>query len=114
LVGPSIIVVTLSETINASIWATNIAPAVHMNGSLLFVAGLAIVRSHNIWVRGWPVLLTLVGWFSILLGTFRMFFPELFLKGVQSTGYAFILPTMGVLVIGIYLTFKAYAGEYKR
>lgn len=103
------IVITISETLNASIWATNIAPAIHLNGGLLFVAGLAIVRSHNCWVRSWPVAVTLVGWFLIFIGLLRMFFPAYFLKGVQNTGNAFIIPTMGVLLIGIYLTFKAYS-----
>jgi predicted CoA-binding protein len=109
LIGPSIVVISLSETVNASIWAGNIAPAIHLNGSLLFIAGLAIVRSHNLWIRSWPLLVTLVGWFIILLGLFRMFAPGLFLKSVQSSGYAFVMPTMGILAIGIYLTFKAYS-----
>jgi hypothetical protein len=108
LIGPSLIVVTLSESINASIWATNIAPAIHLNGGLLFVAGLSIVRAHNVWVRSWPVTVTLSGWFIMLLGLFRMFAPALFLKGVQSSGYAFIVPSMGILAVGIFLTFKAY------
>jgi len=109
LVGPSLIAITTSETINAHIWAANIAPGIHLNGSLLFIAGLAIVRAHNIWVRGWSVVVTLVGWFVIFLGLFRMFAPELVLKSVQSSRSAFIIPTMGVLAIGIYLTFKAYS-----
>lgn len=111
LIGPSLIVITISETINAHIWAANIAPVIHLNGGLLFVAGLAIVRAHNFWVRGWSVVVTLVGWFVMLLGLLRMFAPELVLKGVQSTGSAFIAPTMGVLVIGIFLTIKAYRRE---
>jgi hypothetical protein len=114
LIGPSIIVVTVSETINANIWAINIAPVIHLNGSLLFVAGLAIVRSHNIWVRGWPVMITLTGWFIILLGMFRMFAPGLFLKGVQSSGYAFIVPSLGILAVGIFLTRKAYSKDHKK
>ncbi|HEX4950832.1 MAG TPA: hypothetical protein VFZ34_29495 [Blastocatellia bacterium] len=108
LIGPSLVVITISETINAHIWATNIAPCIHLNGGLLFVAGLAIVRAHNRWVRGWTVMVTLVGWFVMLLGLLRMFAPGLVLKGVQSTGSAFIAPTMSVLAIGIFLTFQAY------
>lgn len=111
LVGPALIVITLSEMINAHIWATNIAPVIHLNDGLLFVAGLSIVRAHNLWIRGWPVLVTIVGWAIILLGLFRMFAPELVLKGVQSSGSAFIAPTIGVLAIGIFLTFKAYRRE---
>jgi hypothetical protein len=112
LVGPTIIAVTVSEAINANIWANNIAPVIYLNGSILFVAGLSIVRAHNLWIRSWPVLVTLVGWFVILLGLFRMFAPEFFLRGVQntSTSVAFAGP-MILSAIGVFLTFKAYSRD---
>jgi hypothetical protein len=111
LIGPSLIAITLSETINAHIWATNIAPVIHLNGALLFIAGLAIVRAHNHWARDWTVAVTLTGWTVILLGLLRMFAPELVLRAVQSSKSGFVVPTMGVLVIGIYLTLKGYRRE---
>lgn len=62
LIGSSLIAITIPEALNVHIWAANIAPAIHFNGALLFVAGLSIVRAHNHWIRGWPVIVTLVGW----------------------------------------------------
>jgi hypothetical protein len=75
LLGPSIIAVTISEALNAHIWVTNIAPAIHFNGAVLFIVGLTIVCAHNHWIRSWTVIVTLVGWFVMLLGLFRMFAP---------------------------------------
>lgn len=75
LIGPTIIALAISEAMNLHIWANNIAALTYFNGALLFVAGLAIVRAHNHW-RGWPVLITLTGWFCMLGGLYRMFFPE--------------------------------------
>jgi hypothetical protein len=112
LIGPTLIVLTISETINIHIWAGNTAAGVYLNGAILFVAGLSIVSAHNHWVRAWPVMVTLVGWFVILLGLFRMFAPELQLKGAQNTS-AVIAPTMIVLAVGVFLTFKAYSREQK-
>src|SRR6266516_1492908 len=66
LIGPSLIAITTSETLNFHIWAGNIPPVIHLNGALLFVAGLVIVRAHNLWIRGWPVMVTVVGWTAIL------------------------------------------------
>lgn len=74
----------------------------------------SIIRSHNLWIRSWPVAVTLVGWFLIFIGLFRMFSPGFVLKSVQNTGYIFIVPTMGVLVVGIYLTFKANSREHTK
>jgi hypothetical protein len=48
---------------------------IFLSGILLFIAGLAIVRAHNIWVGGWPVLVTVLGWLAILSGLVRMLFP---------------------------------------
>lgn len=112
LIGPTIIAVTISETLNANIWVGNTAAGVHLNGSLLFLGGLAIIRTHNYWGRDWPVLLTLTGWFIILLGLFRMFAPEMQLEGAKMTTMVAVL-AMFVLVIGIFLTFKAYSREEK-
>ena len=104
LVGPTIIVLTISEAMNFHIWAVNIAPVTYLNGTLLLVAGLAIIRIHNHW-RGWSVLVTLTGWFCILGGLYRMFVPEA-PQAPQNTA-AYI--GLGILfVIGIFLTFKAY------
>ncbi|TAK63024.1 hypothetical protein [Methylobacter sp.] len=112
LIGPSLIAITISEALNVHIWAANIAPAIHLNGTLLFVAGLSIVRAHNHWIRGWPVIVTLVGWFAILAGLLRMFVPELYLQSVQNASAGMLIASiMIVCVIGIYLTFKAYGRE---
>lgn len=110
LLGPSLVAITLSETVNIHIWAGNTAAGVHFNGSVLFVAGLAIVRAHNLWVRSWPVLVTLTGWAIMLLGLFRMFFPELQLEAAKHTT-AVSLEIMPVLALGIFLTHKACRRE---
>jgi len=108
LIGPTIIAVTISESINVHIWAANTAAGIYLNGTLLFVAGLSIVRSHNYWVRDWSVLVTLTGWFVMLLGLFRMFAPEMQMEGAKNTT-AVVTITMFVLAVGIFLTYKAYS-----
>jgi cation transport ATPase len=108
LIGPTLIALTISEAMNLHIWATNIAPVTYLNGLLLFVAGLSIVRAHNRWTRSWPVMVTLVGWCVILLGLFRMFAPEAQQGGENIPTYAVIIV---LFAIGIFLTFKAYSRE---
>lgn len=107
LIGPTLIALTISETINIHIWAANTAAGVHLNGAILFVAGLSIVRAHNLWVRAWPVMVTLVGWFVMFLGLFRMFAPELQLEAAKHAS-AMIPEIVIALAVGIWLTVKAY------
>ena len=83
LLGSTIIALIMSENefINPHLYDHQIPPVVYLSGTLLFVAGLSIVRAHNRWTRGWPAFVTLTGWFAILLGPFRMFTPGLYEQG---------------------------------
>ncbi|WP_276371800.1 hypothetical protein [Chryseolinea sp. H1M3-3] len=109
IVGPTLIVMVLSETRfwNPTLYNTQIEPLIYLNGVLLFVAGLAIVKNHNIWIYGWQTLLTIVGYFALAVGLFRMFFPHL-----QKTKFDNNNPILIVEIIliftGMFLTFKAY------
>jgi len=108
LIGPSIIAITASEWLNLHIWAINMPTIAYLNGILLFIAGLSIVRAHNYWTTSWPVLVTLTGWITILGGLYRMFFPEAQQLAENISTYVFII-FLGV--IGIFMTFKAYSRE---
>lgn len=98
LIGPSLVVLSITEAYNAEIFLNNPPSVVFLNGCVLFVAGLAVVRAHNIWVLRSPVLVTLVGWAALVLGASRMVFPERkqvnLIKGGQIyvvTGTVFLL-----------------------
>lgn len=84
LIGPALFTVSLAESLNAHIWATNTAPTVFLNGSVIFICGVAIIQNHNVWCWRWPVLVTLVGWASVTLGLMRMVIPERVLDGVKA------------------------------
>lgn len=53
IVGPSVVVLAATEAFNMAIFAAQTAPVVYLNGTLLFVAGVAIVQAHNRWRWGW-------------------------------------------------------------
>jgi cytochrome bd-type quinol oxidase subunit 2 len=111
LVGPVLVALILSENqfANPHLYDKQIPPVVYLSGTLFLIAGLAIVRAHNRWRGGWPVLLTVVGWFAILLGLFRMFMPGLYEQGAQGNPTALLAGELILLGIGVFLTFKAYA-----
>ena len=111
LLGPALIGITLTECMNLDVFTAAIGPSfaayVYLNGTLLFVAGLAIVRAHNHWTRRWPVLITLVGWFAILAGLGRMVAPISAQQAGQNTPVVYV-SLAALLVIGIVLTFASY------
>lgn len=49
LIGPIMVAIGATEASNMDIFSNQIAPVVYLNGAILFVAGLAILRAHNLW-----------------------------------------------------------------
>jgi hypothetical protein len=86
LIGPALFTISTTEALNAHIWATSSPPVVFLNGSIIFVSGLAIVQNHNFWSKDWTVLVTIAGASSMLLGLSRMLMPERILKSVRKAG----------------------------
>jgi len=85
-----------------------------LSGILLLVAGIAIVRAHNVWSGGWPVLVTIVGWLALLGGLARMFFPiRLAAIAAQAgTSRALLIGSAVILLLlGGFLSYKAYSRE---
>ncbi|MCK6583103.1 MAG: hypothetical protein L6Q49_08405 [Anaerolineales bacterium] len=116
LVGPTIVAMIVSEfpLVQPHLYDAQIPPVVYISGTLMFVGGLAIVRAHNLWGRDWTVLLTLSGWFFLLLGLFRMFFAGAYLQGSANTSATtFMILEVILLLIGLVITYKSYSRDEK-
>jgi hypothetical protein len=81
-------------------------------GVITLVAGLAIVLGHNIWSGGvLPVIITLVGWFTLIKGLLLLFLSPEAVVGVfgklhyQQRFYLYILIS---LILGVYLTYEGF------
>ena len=120
LIGPTLAAIALGMLFNLGAFpalAEQVSrePAlIFLSGVLLFVAGLAIVRVHNVWSGGWPVLVTILGWLALIGGLIRILLPtrlaEMAAGFGQNTG---LITVAGIvlLVIGGFLSFEAYSRE---
>jgi hypothetical protein len=116
LVGPSLVAMLASEFphIQPRLYDAQIPPVIYLSGVLLFVAGLAVVRSHNVWARNWTVLVTLCGWCFLALGLVRMFAASQYLQATQGGSSVALMVLEGcLLVVALTITFKAYSGNTK-
>ena len=120
LLGPTLVASAASIFLNLDAWPGMVDQAfqnpalVFVSGYPLFVAGLAIVYFHNQWKGGWPVVVTALGWLAVVGGLVRILFParlaEIATTAVQTTGVMPIAALL-VLVVGAFLSFKAYRRE---
>lgn len=114
LVGPTLAAMLIAEfpLVQPHLYDAQIPPVVYLSGTLMFVAGLAVVRAHNHWARDWTVLVTLSGWFFLLLGLFRMFAAERYQAGAAKASPPVVMALEGLLLLcALFMTFKAYTGS---
>ena len=112
LLGPTMVAMLVAEfpLVQPHLYDAQIPPVVYLSGVLFLVAGLAIVRAHNIWSRNWTVLVTIYGWLFLVLGLVRMFGAAQYSQAAASTSsWMFILLEGCLLVIALFITFKAYS-----
>jgi hypothetical protein len=87
------------------------APVLFVFGLVIVAAGVAMVLTHNIWSGGaLPVIVTLVGWLTLIKGLAFLFFPPPAAVGIMVWGsaweqYYFVDVALAV-VLGIYLTYQ--------
>ena len=48
----------------------------YLMGFTAVVVGFLLVSYHNIWVKDWTVLITIIGWLALLKGIVLIVFPE--------------------------------------
>jgi uncharacterized membrane protein len=118
LAGPVLAVAGIPMAINPNGYRTLIEEfllddaLIYVVGFLTLLGGLAIINVHNSWSRGWPLIITVLGWLAAIGGTVRMTAPQL----VETLGGAIyqrsgVVETAGValLLLGGFLSFKGYS-----
>jgi hypothetical protein len=94
------------------------APLLFVFGLIVVAVGLALVLRHNVWSGGaLPVIVTIVGWLTLLKGLAFLFFPPPAAVGIVVWGPVyeqyFYVDVGVVLVLGIYLTYAGFSGNVK-
>jgi len=111
LVGPSFVVMLVAEfpLVQPHLYDSQIPPVIYLSGVLIFVAGLAIVRAHNVWARNWTILVTLTGWFCLLLGLVRMFAASQYRQATAGTSSGVFMALEGtLLLVALIITYQGY------
>jgi hypothetical protein len=79
------------------------------------IAGLALVLAHNLWTSPPAVIVSLVGWITLIKGTFYLLLPSRWLAGfsmaVFNSDRYFYLETVLLLALGAYLTYEGFRSK---
>jgi hypothetical protein len=117
LVGPLLLAIGIAILFNREMFPAMVAQLgqdialIFLSGAILLVCGVAIVRVHNIWSGGWPVLVTALGWIAAAGGVVRMLFPRelaAIAVTVSANPTTVILAAAVLAAVGAFLSAKSY------
>lgn len=52
----------------------------YITSLIMIVAGFALVTFHNVWVAGWPVIITVLGYALLIKAIWLLLFPQALMK----------------------------------
>jgi hypothetical protein len=110
IIGISLLVERGTFSVIAGDFARNGA-LIYLSGLIALAVGLAILNVHHIWVRGWPVVITIFGWLALIGGIFRILATSLVQRmadAVIANPRWLIVGGVGTLVLGGFLTVMGY------
>ena len=117
LIGPVMVAIGIAMLLNRQAFpemVTQVAQnyaIIFLSGALSLLAGVAIVRVHNVWTGGWPVIVTILGWLLIVGGVARMWCPQKASEIATTFGNdptLLLVAGAVLLALGAFLSFKAY------
>ena len=86
-----------------------------IGGLLPLLVGCLVVTQHNKWVFGWPLLITLIGWFLLVIGVFRCWFVNTWQRLMESNiDYIPSLFALFGMMLGLLLTYAGFFAHIVR
>lgn len=117
IIGPLFLSVAVGVLLNPDFYRAMFAEflknrsLVYFSGAMALVAGIVMVSFHNIWAADWRVILTVIGWMSVLKGVSRTVFPGLtprFAKPFVDNGTLLKASAVVLIGFGTFLTYKGF------
>ena len=77
-------------------------------GYITLLMGLVTVILHNVWVASWEVVITILGWSTLIKGIMKVGFPEQINKQAQPFKKGQLLSAGFLIILGAWLLWVSY------
>ena len=80
-------------------------------GVIMLLVGSLVVAAHSVWISSWAVIITLVGWYLLIIGAMYFLFPilaEHLFSGKQLGSEIRRLRSIVTLILGLVLLYHSY------
>ena len=118
LLGPVFVLVGLALPLKGQMFRAILqefiqsAALLYLAGFLGLLGGLALMLMHNVWVLDWRLIITLIGWITVVRATITILQPEwIVMAGTAILRRQSILLSAAVanLIVGMVLSYFGYA-----
>ena len=79
-------------------------------GYITLIMGLVTVILHNVWVFGWEVMITILGWSTLIKGISKVGFPEQIHQQAQRFKKKQWLSAFFLILLGAFLLWMSFYG----
>ena len=84
IIGPTFLILAISMLLNRRYYQEvydellDNPALIYFGGLLGIILGTSIISFHNIWIKEWPLLITIIGWIIFIKSILLLFLPESF------------------------------------
>lgn len=93
----------LTKQLGKTIEMTDDKAFVISTGYITLLMGLVTVILHNVWVTDWRVVITVLGWSTVIKGIMKIGFPERIHKEAQRFKTKQTFSAIFLLIVGMWL-----------
>ena len=116
VLGLYLLIVCVALLVKRKMWLSMVEkladsiPLMVVSGAFTLILGLALVVSHNVWTTDWRVIVTLLGWATIVKGMLRLFFPEKIKPlAMKLAGNWLVIWVLLFFLVGAYLIYIGFS-----
>jgi len=118
LLGPMFVVVGIALLTKPQMFRTILPEFVgsptwlYLAGFIGLLAGMALVLTHNVWTLDWRLIITLIGWFTLVRALITIFRPQWILAAgtaILAHRGVFLGAALANLIVGLVLSYFGYA-----
>lgn len=98
----------ITKQLGKTIEMTDNKAFVISTGYITLLMGLVTVILHNVWVLDWRVVITILGWSTLIKGIAKIGFPEHIHKQAQIFKKKQLLSAIFLLILGAWLLWVGF------
>ncbi len=98
----------ITRQLGKTIGMTDDKAFVISTGYITLLLGLVTAILHNIWVADWRVLITVLGWSTLIKGIGKVGFPEQIHKQAQRFKKKQFVSAFFIILLGAFLLWKSF------